>query len=124
MNTMNETAQAFAAADSLRDPETRRQIRADPVAYARENGIIPAGMDLEVKVVESGRDVLYVPLAAPSDLDTLEAADLAGIQGGGPRASTTGSSSSVACFFCICTTASTAGSAATVSTVAIEPGRE
>lgn len=126
MNTMSETAQAFAAAESLRDPETRRQVRADPKGYALENGIIPAGMaqNMEVKVVESGRDVLYVPLVAPSDIDTLEAADLASIQGGGPRASTTGSASSLGCMFCICTSASTAGSAASVSTVAIEPGRE
>lgn len=124
MNTQNESAQAFAAAESLRDPDTRRRIRADPKGYALENDIIPAGMDMEVKVVESGRDVLYIPLAAPSDIDALEAADLAAIQGGGPRASTTASSSSLACMFCICTTASTAGSAATVSTVAIEPGRE
>jgi len=123
MNTQNQAAQTLAVVESLLEPETRRRIRDNPKQYAVENGIIPAGLDMQVKVVESGRDTLYIPLAAPSDSDELQAADLAAIQGGGPRASTTGSASSLGCMFCITTTVGTAGSAASVSTVAIEPDR-
>lgn len=112
------SAQQLADANRLLDPETRRQIRADPRRFAADIGLLDvdaaAVAAVDVRVVTNTRDTLYIQLPGPSVFaEELDDAALGRIQAAGSNgtAGTTTSASTLS------TATSTAGCASTASTI-------
>jgi len=101
-----------AVTEALYDPGARARIRGNPRQYAIDNGLLDADSRAEVKVVDSARDTLHIPVmradSAPPELNT---ADLESLQAAG-TASTGGSASSAGSAGTLTSTVSSASSAA------------
>lgn len=109
------SAQQLADANRLLDPETRRQIRADPRRFAADIGLLDVdAAAVDVRVVTNTRDTLYIQLPGPSVFaEELDDAALGRLQAAGSNgtAGTTTSASTLS------TATSTAGCASTASTI-------